>query len=354
VLLFVSPNRDLRTVALAAEAALPDATRIGCTTMGEIGPLGLVSGSISAMGIGGDGFEAAARPIAGLSHARMRDLCEAVEDACRLAGTSPQRAAADGWFALLLSDGLAGREESLLAAIGATCPGLPLAGASAGDDLELIRTCVLFGGEAAADAGVLVLCRFPGAVTVFRTTHCRATDRRLVITRSRPSQLLVDRIDGRPAVDVFSELTGIAADDLRVTSPAALGALGIGFAMPSGDMATIRSVLAVEGDALRLAGVVEEGAVVRVARSGDLVRDTLEAREAVVRGLGFARPSWLLFQCGGRRAEAAARGQLHDLALAMDCRHAAGLHTYGEQFGSTHQNQTLTGVAFAADSESAV
>lgn len=345
VLFFAGSTHDLGALAAELAPRLPGVRVAGCSTMGEIGPLGLTQGGVSALGIG-----APARVSATLVDLELLHFGDGLATVDRLAaelGLSPSALRPDEHVFVTLTDGLSGLEELLIASLGTHAPRIPLVGGSAGDDFRFERTWVALDGSARSRAALVLLLEPGVPFRPFHLHHFWPSERRVVVTSAEPGRRLVHELDGKPAVAVLSSLLGIDEDELR-GDPSAIARQHTVFAFGVADRFYIRSVMTVTDDALLMGGAVGEGAVLRVMHGGDLVGATRDGVARAVADIPSEGSGLLLFNCGGRLLEAAAAGAERALYEAMTPIPAAGFTTYGEQFGPMQVNSTLTGLVLGS------
>ncbi len=89
---------------------------------------------------------------------------------------------------------------------------------------------------------------------------------------------------------------------------------------------------------------IDEGLVLTVGNGGDLVGE-MAGTFATLRERVPAVDFVLACECILRRVEIENRGLREDMGSLMAANRVIGFHTYGEQFGSVHINQTITGIA---------
>src|SRR5690606_18928491 len=106
----------------------------------------------------------------------------------------------------------------------------------------------------------------------------------------------------------------------------------------------VRSVSGVAGDELRLAAAVDEGAVLRIMRPGDLVAQTPSALAGASSRLGQLDAA-LAFSCLSRHLEAQSRGATAALDDVYATLPVCGFHSFGEQSGPLLVNHTLAALA---------
>lgn len=333
--LFASPQFQVGRLVGNLARALPDHEVVGCTTAGEISPEGFHRGTAVAMSLRGPLTWSTAL-IEGISTFTHLDGKAAVRS---VLADAPDDDDGDRSCAMLFVDGLQGREEMVTASLGAEAPALRVFGASASDDFLFQRTHVFHAGRAHSDAALLVWLHLEVPFQLLRMHHFHSTGHKVVVTGAEPESRLITEFDGKPAVEVLAELTGEKIEAVRVA-----GRFFKPFATMIRGEPYIRSIMRLEGDALRFACAVEEGAILTLMEPGDMVADTVAGLERVCKKLGGEVDGVLAFNCLGRLFEAQDTGRVEDLARAFQRWPVIGLQTYGEQYGSVHVNATLTGI----------
>jgi len=164
---------------------------VGCTTAGEIGPLGYEDHGISGLSFPAAHFTAVIGQLQQLQDFTL-DQSQSLAQILlqRLEALQPQ-ASADNTFALLLIDGLSRREELVADALQHAFGKRLLFGGSAGDDLAFSRTRVYFDGHFEDDAAVVVLLSTRVPFQVFKTQHFQTTPERLVVTGADSARRIV-------------------------------------------------------------------------------------------------------------------------------------------------------------------
>jgi hypothetical protein len=338
VLYFASTRYEPRELAIELASRFPDALVAGCSTMGELGPKGLTTDSVSAVGLAAP-CRAVAQVIEDTRGFQFADgvaLCAAMAADLDTSQLDPEK-----HVLVTLTDGLSGAEELVVAALGLAAPQVGLVGGSAADDLHLEQTWVALDGRVFPSASLVLVLEPQQPFTAFAVHHFDATERRVVVTRADPDRRVVHALDGLPAAEVMAELLDVTRAAL-LERPLLPSERDVSFAYAIGERMFMRSVIAVEGDSLVMRGAVEEGVVLRVMRGGDLVERT---RSGFGEALHATAAGALVFNCGGRLLEARARGVEAALYDAMSAVPVAGFSTYGEQFGPLLVNHTLTGLA---------
>ena len=171
VLFFCSAEYDLAELAAALERSFPSTPLSGCTTAGEITPLGYDRGSIVAMGFDRRWFAIETALIDDLDHFELTNaqpLVDTLLERCRRQAVAPIN---EHSFALTLLDGLSSREEQVLATLDAALGRIPSFGGSAGDDNHLSHTHVYTAGRFHTRAAVVVMINTQLPFDVFSTHH---------------------------------------------------------------------------------------------------------------------------------------------------------------------------------------
>jgi hypothetical protein len=342
VLFFCSSDYEHDDLAAEMAHRFAGVPMVGCTTAGEIGPLGCSDHSITGVSFSRDACTAVVGRLEGLSSFQGADGVAFAQDLRRrLTDLAPE-----DWnaFAFLLVDGLFGHEEQVAHSLQQGLGDLPLVGGSAGDCLDFQRTFVYWDGRFTSDAAVLVLAATPLPLVEFKTQHFTATDERLVVTAADPDQRLVREINGLPAADEYARLLGV---DPAVLGPAHFAASPVVVLIDGADY--VRSIQRVEpGGGLKFYCAIERGVVLRVARGVDLVENLEAALRRVSAQIG-APQLVLTFDCILRKLEIDQTGLQDTVGGLFRRHHAVGFNTYGEQFCGVHVNQTLTAIAFGSD-----
>lgn len=341
LLLFCSPSHPLAGVAAGIEEELPGIAIAGCTTAGEITPFGYRTGTVTAVAFSARHFIATSRLIEPMSafsfeegHSLVRSLRQIHTEAC--SGRAGQT------FALLVSDGLSMSEERLVSVLGDALDEIPLVGGSAGDDLMFRETRVLLGDVTRKDAAIVTLITTDLPFQVFQTQHFVSSSEKLVVTKADPTRRLVAEINAEPAAEEYARLVGLQVTDL---TPPVFAARPL--VVRAGGRDYVRSIQRVHGDgSLSFFCAIDEGIVMTVANSIDLVANLIDTFDGLKRAVGGRIEAVLGFDCVFRYLEMEQRQLLGTVSRLFVENRVIGFSTYGEQFGMMHVNQTFTGIAF--------
>ncbi|MEL7467095.1 MAG: FIST N-terminal domain-containing protein [Pseudomonadota bacterium] len=338
VLLFVSPKHDRDAIVDGCNAHLSDTQVLGCTTAGELGPDGYQHGSIVALGFPRSNFVVRTHLIQPVSEFSLDQGSTIASDLMRPDGLE-EAALWDHRFALLFIDGLARREDAVVAALAPSLGGVPLIGGSAGDGLDFGQTFVIHGGRFHADAAVLAIVHTNCPIKGFRLDNFVPTDHRMVVTGADPAERLVTEINVEPAAREYARIVGKDPEQLSpfifAENPVVVRVGGEHFC---------RSIQKVEdnGD-LRFYCAIDEGLVLTVARSTDIVAHLDENLEALAEK---TPPDLVLgFDCVLRRLDVETSQKTREMSRVLARHGVMGFNTYGEQYRGMHVNQTFTGVA---------
>jgi hypothetical protein len=344
--IFCSPRYDLEDVAAAVRDRFGDTQVVGCTTAGEITPFGYINGGICGIGFPREDFVVTATLFEDLAGFEVASTVEQTRAAAAVHEREAGRLRRSGKpvkeFALLLVDGLSVREEQLVSAVANALSDAPLVGGSAGDDLDFRSTRVLFGGRLVGNA-VLLLVATTRRFAAFKTEHFLETDRKVVVTGAKPAERIVTEINAEPAASEYARLVGLEGEALTPIIFAAHPLM-----VRVGGQSHVRAIQKVNpDDSLTFFCAIEEGLVLTVARSVDVVQDleTLFARLKAELG----DPDLIIgCDCVLRNIEIEQRRQKQVVSELFVRNGVIGFCTYGEQFNSMHVNQTFTGIAIGA------
>ena len=340
---YCSPDYDLDALGAAICDELGTGNVIGCTTAGEISPLGYTRGTLTGVSFSKDVFTVATGLLPDLSEfalAKGRALTRSlIADLQRAAKVPTARSC----FGFLLIDGLSMKEEPVVSGLYGAMEGMPLLGGSAGDGERFGSTFVYHGGRFHRDAAVFSLVHTTLPFEVFRTQHFIASEHKMVVTQADPARRLVTEINGVPAGREYARMVGLEVDKLTplifATHPVVVKIGGDYY---------VRSIQKVnEDESLTFFCAIAEGIVLTVAQGVDMIRNMDETFSQVSARIG--EPQVVLgCDCILRHLELD-RTQLKDRAAQILQRNnVVGFSTYGEQYNAMHVNQTFTGVAIGS------
>jgi hypothetical protein len=335
IAVFASTDQPIGEVLGIVSGQFPDATVIGASTAGEFTERGDAKRSTAMFAIAGD-----YKVFAGMGIGLRESPEKAVEGA--LSGLPREVNGYPHKTGILLLDPLSGNgEEATLIASSLIGPDVRLAGGAAGDDLHMSATHVALGKQAAGDAIVVTLIFSKQPLGVGASHGHRPLSRPLRVTKAAGN--VVAELDGRPAWDVWRELTrdraaehGIDVDSLeRDAETGYLLRYEAGLAAGS-DSFKIRAPLSRGDDgSISFACGIPEGSVIRITESV-AERQVESAREAARRALaqleGRKAAGAIVFDCICRNLilekdfARAVQGMSDELGGAK----LAGFETYGE------------------------
>jgi hypothetical protein len=342
-LAFVSSRYDCDILAHDLRREFGAVPLIGCTTAGEIGPLGYMEGGVSGLSFGRDDLIYEIGLIEGVSRLDSR---RGQAFAYGLRQRLAQRAEpfdTSRCFALLLIDGMCGHEEHVARAIHDGLGGIPMVGGSAGDGMDFRRTTVLYDGRFYTDAAVLLVASTPHPFTSFKTQHFVCGQQRMVVTAAIPERRIAIEINGFPAAQEYALAVGL---ELSQLSPLVFSAHPMVVKIGGADF--VRSIQKVNPDgSLTFFCAIDEGIVFNIAQGVDLVDNLNTLFDDIEQRIG---PPRLVIGCDCvlRRLELMQNGAIDKVSAILREHHVVGFSTYGEQFRGLHVNQTFTGIAIGA------
>ena len=335
VLVFGGEAAGLQALSARLVAGLPQGCRIaGCSSAGEIGPVGYCSGGAVGLAFPASSFRADVLVLPDLAHIPVSDWMASLR---RMHGNfvpDPGRQV----FGLLLADGLAGQEDVLVSAIEAALPALPVLGGSAGDGLDFRRTVQIADGVVQSDVAVFVLVETDLSVSEVTFAHFSPTATRAVVTAAIPEMRRILELNAEPAAEEYARLTGIPVEALTPTEFARHPLL-----LRTGSRHHVRAISGITEDGgLSLMSSVDTGTILTLGRAEDLTLGFAAALESLPRP-----PLMVLgFDCILRRLALQRAGLLDAMSEMFTRYRVAGFSTYGEQHSGMHVNQTFVGLAF--------
>lgn len=341
ILVFYAVDYDSNGLARALSNAFGDMPVTGCSTAGEITPLGMMQGSVVAIAFPSAGFRVHTGLIDDVRHLSVERAARIVRDLKSKVQCASGNGLKDRVFAMLMVDGLSNAEEPLIAAIYWAMNDISLVGGSAGDNLSFENTSIIHGGAALQASAVLVLVECDVPFHVFKTQNFEPTPTKLVVTAADPQNRIVYELNAEPAAREYATAIGLMPDDLGPFSFASYPLV-----VKIGGDYYCRSIRNMNRDrSLSFFCAIDEGLVFTVATPTDIVAATEKALESVsqqIGGIDFV----LGFDCVLRRLDAETRQVRHKVEEVYKQNNIVGFHTYGEQYNAMHLNQTLTGIAF--------
>lgn len=335
VMVFGAEGCGLRDIWAVLQPGLPaDCIIVGCSSAGEIGPCGYSSGTIVAIGFPQATFRARSHVLRDLTGLGVSDWMASLRRVQQDFAPHPRRAL----FGLLLTDGLSGREDVLVAALDAALPSVPVLGGSAGDGLNFTRTTLMSGGEVMSDVAIFLLIETDLAVTEVTFAHFSPTTTRAVVTAAIPEKRRILELNAEPAAAEYARLTGIAAADLTPSDFASHPLL-----LRMGRRHHVRAISEATPDGgLSLMSSIDTGTVLTLGHAEDMTKGFADALAALPRDPLMV----LAFDCILRRLALERAGLTDTMSDLFRRYRVAGFNTYGEQHSGMHVNQTFVGLAF--------
>ncbi|WP_425403640.1 FIST N-terminal domain-containing protein [Hwanghaeella sp.] len=337
VLIFASPHFDKDKLAGALSESFGATPVIGCTTAGEITPLGYETGTLTGVAFPRLHFRFSSRLLTNLSRFSIDDGLRFCREFVSDFGETP------GWssLAILLTDGMCRQEEALLSAFEPGLAPIPILGGSAGDGLDFQQTFVLHDGKFHSDAALLTLLATNYRFTELRFDHFLPTEKRMVVTEADPGRRLVREINAEPAAVEYARAVGCSVDELSPFVFATRPTL-----VRVGGKYHVRAIQKVEeDDGLSFLCAIDEGLVMTVGQAQDIVAHL--DREFTNLKAKHGRPTLVLgFDCMLRRLESELLKKYNAVSELLRQNRVIGFSTYGEQYHGMHVNQTFVGVAF--------
>jgi len=370
-LVFASKSKypDHRALAEELHRALGGIPFAGVSTAGEYTDEGVHRGSLSVLLIGTDEVKLGVGVAEGVLENPVKAGYEAAMQALGSVADFEFTVRAENIFcpplvALVLS--APGREEDVLHGVRRAVGCAPqILGGSSGDDYELKPPFgyQLANGESYTGAVVVALLASNLRVGVAGEHPYKYAGKRGLATKAEGarSEVLVE-IDGRPALEVYSEWVGKSKEEVSKNM------LSIGLESPiglldhRGRLYYVKHPAMVDGDKIVCFAEVPEGKAVHLlkAKPEETIQATDRALEKAVRRAKTAKPrAAILIHCAGSAAFVGDKISRTYEKIKARLKGAAliGFNSYGEQwarFGGPAVHQNLTTAFLVIGEEKAV
>jgi hypothetical protein len=340
---FCSSEYDREVLAKSLKSCFGDTLLIGCTTAGEITPLGYQTGSLTGFSLAAPDFVMATRVISDLTNFSITDGRATAHALIQELADAEQNPNGDNTFAFLLIDGMSMKQEIVTNALHSGLRDITLFGGSAGTtpgDPATMKTYLYHDGEFHNDRAILTLVNTTRPFVVFKTENYIPTDTKMVITEAQPAIRKVNAINCEPAALEYARLIG-AQTDTEIYAMSAAHPVGVCI----GRQLYLRAIGWVDHDqSITFLCAIDEGAILTLGKEVDFIQNLRQQFDQVRVQIGEPE---LVFTCDcfARLLEIEHKGIKDQASDIMVANNAVGFNTYGEQFNSMHINQTLTGVA---------
>ena len=341
-IIFFSINYDKDKLAQELQKNFTTPT-IACSTAGEISHHGFSEDSLVGMSLQGDAFEVSLITVDDLRNQNSESILSLKKELEKIQNLHRERMDGGKTFGIVLIDGLSVKEEEFIYLMDDILNGLPLIGGSASDQLNFKQTLVYANGQLRVNAATLAIITTTIPFEIFKVQNFSASESKFVITSATPQNRTVQEIEGMPAGIFYATKLGLEVSQLNPTvfskNPVML---------QIGDDYYVRSIQKMNPDlSLTFYCAIDNGLVLRLGRLRSIADTSTELFKHLNLSLGKEK-NCLVFECVLRRLEIMELPENEKERVLNQYRenNFIGFHTFGEQFGGVHVNQTLTGVAF--------
>ncbi len=316
---------------------------VGCTSAGEITPLGYRRNAIAAFSLPSSHFSVETVLIEDLAHFSEQEAQLLVSNMVQRLQSKAVAPISGNSFALSLLDGMSIREELVLKALSTGLADIPLVGGSAGDNMNFQDTRVYFEGEFKTRSAILALINTTCPFHVFSTHHLTSQQEKLVVTSASPYERVVHELNAEPAALEYCRVHGLSIDNLD-TETFAIHPLAVQLS----DELYVRAIQKVNDDlSLTFFCAIDVGVVLTKMTSGGLLEQSKHLLHSVTEDIG--EPQIIIgFDCIYRRCETDHIGIVDEMSELYASYKMVGFNTYGEQMDGMHLNHTITGVAIGS------
>ncbi|PCI33970.1 MAG: FIST domain containing protein [Alphaproteobacteria bacterium] len=344
-LFFCSPRYDLGKLKKEFSQYFADIPMVGCTTAGEITPIGYLEDSITAIAFSKDSFQIITHCIDHIGQIKLQDCIDS--SAALVADLKQQIPQANGHntFAFMLIDGLSNAEEMVTAAIGSQLGDIPLIGGSTADDWDLKETSIFYDGQFKRDMAIVILVHTDLPFQVHYTHHYVAGDAKAVITEADSVNRVVSEINGLPATQEYARLCGIDESELNISVCSNHPIL-----MKIGGKHYSRGVVEVCHDtqSIRFACAIDKGVVCTIARPSEPTENTRRMFQQIRDEIG---PVQLVLgcDCAARKMICEEQGIMEEMSEIYKENNVVGFATFGEQYHTIHMNNSFCCIAIGKE-----
>jgi hypothetical protein len=268
---------------------------------------------------------------------RKIDVSDAYLSFERHFGESASEMEPSNYLGIVLVDGMCGREERLMDAIGDRTNVLFIGG-SAGDDLKFQSTHVYANGKSYSDAAVLALLKPAAPFELVKTQSVRELGVELIVTKAKEAQREIIEFNNKPAAQAYAEALGVSVNELAACFPS--HPLGL---VIDGEP-YIRSPKHISGDSVFFHCSSVEGMPLSLLKLTNLIDDTKETLARTIAKLGGVS-GVIVFNCAHRALELEYKHLTEKYGAVFAEVPTIGFNSYGEQFIG-HMNQTATMIVF--------
>jgi len=340
-LFFCAPKYDLGRLEKEISRRFLDIPVIGCTTAGEITPLGYREDSITGVAFPKNHFSIVTKRLDDINKFRLQDGINAGRELVLDLKNKFPAANGQNTFAFMLIDGLSNAEERVTASIGSQLGDIPLVGGSTADNWDLEKTSLFHQGRFLSNMAVIILIHTALPFRVHYTHHYVAGDTRAVITEADSLSRTIYEINGLPATQEYARLCGVAEKNLTISVCSNHPIL-----MKIGGKYYSRGVVDIDPKAqsIRFACAIGKGVVCAIARPSDPIANTVQLFQEIQTEIG---PVDLVLgcDCAARKMICEEQGRLTDISKIYVENNVIGFATFGEQYNTVHMNNSFCCIA---------
>mgnify|MGYP006273704451 CR=1 FL=1 len=331
VVFFSSSKYNIDTIGKDIKQRL-NARVMGCTTSGELASGHMLNDSVVAMAFNNETVSNVSINTIDTNEIHPYQLGQKVK---KDIGVEPQQLDPKKHIGLILIDGMSGKEEAVMDAIGPQFL-IPVIGGSAGDDLQFKETFVFDDEEAKSKSAVLAILELPNGFDIIKTQSFVETGTKLITTKVDEANRKVIEFNNKPALTAYAEAIGTDEEEAKNSF------MHHPIGLMVGSEPFVRSPQKAEGTDMYFYCNIKEGTELSILESEDIIKSTSarlkELNKDEVRGL-------INFNCILRTLELDKKKQKQEYADLFKDFATIGFSTYGEQYLG-HINQTSTMVVF--------
>lgn len=344
VIYFASPSYNHKRLSRLMQNAFEDCLVFGCTTAGERASEKLLSNSIVALSLGNNLIADAKIEVIQNLNGDF-NVKEPFESFGRYFKESPYLMNINKYVGIVLIDGLSLKEEKLLDKIGGITH-INFIGGSAGYDLKFEKTTIFANGKAYDNSAVVALLKMQdnASFKIVKTQSFNILEQKLIANKVDEESRRVIEFNHKPATQAYAEALGISPNedisDYFLSNP-------VGLVIDENNVLVRSPLKAIDTNIQFFCNILQDMEV-SLLESCDMVAQTKNVLDDIVKELGEKFVGCLGFDCIGRRTELEKDDLVDEYNNIFTNIPIVGFYSYGESTIG-HMNQTLTMLVFEYD-----
>lgn len=345
IFLFVNGDYNLGILADAMKVFGGIAV-MGCTTAGSIHKGTFKNEGISAIALPSKHFFATVTCFDNVSALSQETIYQKMQGSLKAVSAFMDSNEHFRWskFCIQFIDGTSACEEKFTESINLALSYIPFIGGSAGDKLRFKKSFVFSNGKFKPQSSAIAFCATSLQIKPFFHQHFDASNHYLIVTQSDTENRCIHTLNGLPASEEYARQIGVTTNQLTPETfslhPLIMEIEGEKY---------IRSIQKANKDgSLTFYCSISRGIILKVAQTQGIVSSLENKMCDITNEIGTIN-FVLGFNCLLRHIEMQEKNRIDEIEAIHRAMNLSGFNSYGEQFQSTHINQTFTAIAFGEE-----